>query len=188
MVPRHTILYPHRGFEIIVTPLQTSTQPIVVGQREDTLQVCHRATLVALQLFVIREIGIIGRELTLRVITVSQGDGSEIVIVSVTIPVYIKRQVVCFVEFPYTACCQTLVTVLHIVGLHVNGSILATRTVDTFPIGTALGIEFQILQRLVGQTLRNLPVGMAVHRHIARVFYQEFRLARIFRCRILPTV
>ena len=149
----HTASHTHRSLQVVMTPLQSTTQTVAVRQREDALQMGHDATLVALQLFIIREVGIIGREITTRIITVSQGDGRKVVIVSMTVPVHVERHLVCLVQFPDSTSSCALVTILHVVSLHIDSGVFAAGAIDTLPIGAALEIEFQILQRLVGQTL-----------------------------------
>ena len=66
-----------------------------------------------------------------------------------TIPVHIEGHLVSLAQLPDATCRQTLVTILQIVELHVDG-IFATGTIDTLPIGTALGIEFQVLHQVEG--------------------------------------
>ena len=105
-----------------------------------------------------------------------------------TIPVHIECHLICLFQFPDTASSQTLITICHIIGLHVDGCILATGAINTFPIGATLSVELQILHGLVGETLRNLPAGMTVDSHIPRVLNQELRLPGIFCGRILPAI
>ena len=100
MVPRHAPSHSHRRLEVIVTPFQTSAQTVVIRQREDALQMGHRPPLVTLQLFIVREIGIIRRELSLRVVAVCQCDGRKIIIVRMTVPVHIERHLVSLIQFP----------------------------------------------------------------------------------------
>ena len=152
MVLGLAVLDSHGSLQVVVAPLQASAQLIVVGQGEDAFQVSHRTTLVTLQLLVVREVRIVGREPALRIVAVGQGDGRKIIVVRVTVPVDIERQLIGLIEFPQTAGCQSLVTVLQVVSLHVDGSILAAGAVDAFPVGAALGIEFQSLHRLKGQS------------------------------------
>ena len=161
-----TAIHTHRSLQIVVTPLQPATKTVVVGQREDALQMSHRTTLVTLQHLVVAEIGIVSREVTPLVQSVSHRPFCGIVIiVRMTVPVHVERQLVCLVPFPDTACCQTLIPILQIIEFHVR-RIFTTGTVDALPIGAALGIELQTFQGLVGQTLGHLPVRMAVHGHI----------------------
>ena len=105
-----------------------------------------------------------------------------------TIPVYIECQLVCLIQLPDTTSSKTLVTIFHVVGLHIYCCIFATGTIDTLPIRTTLSIKLHILHRLERKALRNLPIGMAINRHVTRVFYQELCLARIFCSCILPTI
>ena len=184
----HTSLYSHRCFEIVVTPLKTGTQTVVHGKREDAFRVCHDTALVTLQLLVVREVGIIRCEVSLRVITVGEGDGREIIIVGVTIPIHVECHLISFINTPLTTSSYALVAVLHVIGLHIDSSIFATWTIDTFPVGASLSIELKILHRLVGQTFAHLPVGVAINSHIFGIFYQAFRLTGILDRGVLPTI
>ena len=162
----HTAIHPHWCFQIIMTPFQSTTQAVTVRQGEDTLQVGHGATLVTLQFLVIGEVRIIRREVAIRVIAVGKGDRRIVIIVGMTVPVHVERHLVGLVQFPDAAKSQTLVTIHHIVGLHIDSRVFAAGPIDALPIGAALGIELQILQRFVGQTLGDLPVGVAIDGHI----------------------
>ena len=127
----------------------------------------HDTSLVTLQFLITREIGIIWREIAMRIVAIRQGGIRIIIIVRVTIPVHIECHLVCLFQLPDTSGSQTLIAICHIISLHIYGCILATGTINTFPVGTSLGIELQILHGLVGKTFRNLPIGMTIDRHVA---------------------
>ena len=143
-------LHTHRSLQLVATPLKAGTQPIVEWQGKNAFQVSHRATLVALQLYIVGEIGIVGRIIAFGVVAVAQRDSGIIIGIGVTVPVDIKGQLTLLAHLPLAACGKTLVEVLHVVGLHIDSGILSTGPVDAFPVGRALGIELQSLHRLVG--------------------------------------
>ena len=80
----------HRCLQQVVAVFQAGGQAVVEGQREDTLEVGHHASLVALQLFVAGEVGVVGRELALRVVAIGQRDGGIMIIVGVAVPVDVE--------------------------------------------------------------------------------------------------
>ena len=188
MVSSLASFYAHRCLQVIVAPLQPTAQPIVVGQHEDALQVSHRATLVALQRFIVTEIGIIGGEISLLVQSVTHRPlCCVVIIVRVTVEVYVECHLVGFVQLPLASTSKTLVAILQVVELHVDG-VFAARTVNAFPVGTSVGIKLQSFQGLVRQPLRYLPVGVTVHGLVARVLNEKLSLAWVLGGRVLPAV
>ena len=147
----------------------------------------HGALLVALQLFLIGEIGKI-RSVAAVYISFGERSVGEMVEISVLVPVYIKCQHIGFVELPTAARTQRGIMILHVVGAHIHPGMLARRPVDAFPIEAAAGIELHALHGRIGKALADLPVGVAVHGFVARVVDGELCLMRVFGGGILPAV
>ena len=129
----------------------------------------HRALLVTLKFLLIGQVGEIGIVYSAFALLIifHQGGCCEVIVVGMTVPVDVEGYVVGLVQFPFPTGRDGGISVFHVVGLHVVMRIFAAWTVDAFPINTAIGIQFQILGRCVGQVLRHLPVGVAVDSLVA---------------------
>ena len=193
------------GVQVVVTVFGTGRQRILVGQIEDTLQLCHQPLLVTLQLalsgqhrhrepFSVQITVFLALQEHIVVVL-----GRIVVIVRVLVPVHVKRNDVLTPQLLYLLTPQLLkglpfspnrrrrIIIPQVVGIYVAAGVRTVpRAHDVLLIVRALGIQFQILHRLPRHPLGNLPVSELVHRHVLTV-RQHRRLGILFRS-ILPAV
>ena len=72
--------------------------------------------------------------------------------------------------------------------LHVNSRVVSAGAVYAFAVSTAVGIQFYLRGKHIGESLANLPVGMAIHCLVARVGDMILRLLYGLFGGVLPTV
>ena len=178
----------HGGSQPVVAHLEAGAEAILGWQIEDAFEVSHRAPLVALQVALVGEIGEIVGEAPVGVVAVDERRVGEDVVVGVAVPIDVEGDDSTLRGLPLAAHGCRCVAIGEVVGLDVDGGIFARRTVDALAVDAALGVERELGQGRVVDALCQLPVGVAVDGHVARIVDGELGLPRVFVGRVLPSV
>ncbi len=88
------------------------------------------------------------------------------VFIGMSLPIGIQRNDIRCIEFPLTPNRGRGIIVLQVVGPDIHPGVMSARAIDALPVDTAVGIEFYLRCKLIGQMLRHLPVRMPVGRFI----------------------
>ena len=160
----------HGRREVVVAILGTCAQRIACGQAEDALQRHECPLLVALQVLLAGEVGIVVGEASQRVVAVAQGDVCVLVVVGMLVPVGIQREDASALRLPLATGRGRGVAVHQVVGIDIATGVTAVRgAANLLGVVPAFGIDLQSRGQLIAETLCQLPVGGLVHRLVAAV-------------------
>ena len=94
-------------------------------------------------------------------VAIGEGDGCEVVVIGMPIPIHIEGDDVGGVHLPLATCRYRSVVVAQVVGLHIHSRMLTAGSVDAFAVDAAVSIEFNVLIEGISEMFRHLPIGVS---------------------------